>query len=226
MALQNNSHLETPAPDSCRHGHVRLEHHEPLIVPPSLTVGGERGGCPVVDHRTDPECLAGVEIKCRRHQSKPFSNTLSKSPIKCSQCAGKLGAPVGIDSCHGQRGRLARRSLVLASGVVGLCNTGLWPDPRTCPLSFARRPNRLLDPARQKFGDSTRVSETERETAQNALWTAMALMWLPTRHPGCFDRSCGLWTRLRTITASARASHLELVRPIVAYQVRQRRRRC
>lgn len=176
-------------------------------------------------HRTDPECLAGVEIKCRRHQSKPFSNTLSKSPIKYSECAGKLGAPVGIDSCHGQKGRLARRSHVLASGVVGLCNTGFWPHPPTCPLSFARR-QPSSRPCKAKFGDSTRVSETEREAAQNALWAAMTLMWLLPRHPKCFDRSCGLWTRLRTITASTRASHLELVRTIVAYQVRQRRRRC
>lgn len=61
---KSNSHLETPAPDSCHPSHVRLEHHQPLIVPASLTVGEGRGGCPVVDHRTDPECLAGVEIKC------------------------------------------------------------------------------------------------------------------------------------------------------------------
>lgn len=61
-----------------------------------------------------------------------------KIPIKYSECAGNLGAPVGIDSCHGQKGRLARRFHVLASEVVGLCNTGLWPHPPTCPLSFAR----------------------------------------------------------------------------------------
>ena len=62
-----------------------------------------------------------------------------KIPIKYSECAGNLGAPVGIDSCHGQKGRLARRFHVLASEIVGLCNTGLWPHPPTCPLSFARR---------------------------------------------------------------------------------------
>lgn len=46
--------------------------------------------------------------------------------------------------------------------------------------------NLLLDPARQKLGDSTRVSETEHETAQNALWAAMTLKWLLPPSPEVF----------------------------------------
>lgn len=92
-----------------------------------------------------------------------------KIPIKYSECAGKLGAPVGIDSCHGQKGRLARRSHVLASEVVGLCNTGLWPHPPTCPLSFARRqPSSRPCKAKTRRFDS-RFRNRARDCAERAL---------------------------------------------------------
>ncbi len=148
-----------------------------------------------------------------------------KIPIKYSDCAGNLGAPVGIDSCHGQKGRLARRFHVLASEIVGLCNTGLWPHPPTCPLSFARRQlsSRPCKAKTRRF--DSRFRNRARDCAERALGCNDSKV-AATRHPRCFDRSCGLWTRLSTITASTRASHLELVRPVVAYQVRQRRRRC
>lgn len=148
-----------------------------------------------------------------------------KIPIKYSDCAGNLGAPVGIDSCHGQKGRLARRFHVLASEIVGLCNTGLWPHPPTCPLSFARRQlsSRPCKAKTRRF--DSRFRNRARDRAERALGCNDSKV-AATRHPRCFGRSCGLWTRLSTITASTRASHLELVRPVVAYQVRQRRRRC
>jgi len=103
----------------------------------------------------------------------PSVKALFKRPIKIPyqifRMCGEAWRPVGIDSCHRQKGRLARRSLVLASEVVGLCNTGLWPHPPTCPLSFARRqPSSRPCKAKTRRFDS-RFRNRARDRAERAL---------------------------------------------------------
>lgn len=103
----------------------------------------------------------------------PSVKALFKHPIKipCQifRMCGEAWRPGGHRFLPWTKGRLARRSHGVASGVVGLCNTGLWPHPPTCPLSFARRqPSSRPCKAKIRRFDS-RFRNRARDRAERAL---------------------------------------------------------